>query len=110
VNALERLIDSFLVSQAEKEDLVSRLSFSPEVQWLKEYYLHKIDTCRGTNNQTVQDNLSEEKRKVMRQLQIGEIDMQKQSPLKSKEQSTTIFLVAMETAQPQQSLGPESVY
>lgn len=66
VCAMEKLVDSFLMSQSEKEHLVSSLELSNEEQWIKEYYKNKIEMQRGGGqNLYIQENLNEEKKKVL---------------------------------------------
>ena len=40
--AFNRLISNFLITQAQKEELVKELSFSAENLWLKDYFLSRI--------------------------------------------------------------------
>ena len=42
VEAFNRLITNFLLTQGQKEDLVKELTFSPEQLWLKDLYLSRI--------------------------------------------------------------------
>lgn len=40
--AFNRLIKNFLITQAQKEELVKELNFSAENIWLKDYFLSRI--------------------------------------------------------------------
>lgn len=40
--AFNRLITNFLITQAQKEELIKELSFAPENIWLKDYFLSRI--------------------------------------------------------------------
>ncbi|CAD8066472.1 unnamed protein product [Paramecium primaurelia] len=85
VRVFQQLVDSYLISSDEKENLIQQIQLNSDEGWLKDYYVSKTINC-DIGNQKIVDHLQEEKRKIAQQLQIvDKVDIQqmKPSPIRS---------------------------
>ncbi|CAD8096894.1 unnamed protein product [Paramecium sonneborni] len=85
VRVFQQLVDSYLISSDEKENLVQQIQLNSDEAWLKDYYISKTINYDIVNSK-IADHLQEEKRKIVQQLQIVdkvEIQQLKPSPIRS---------------------------
>ncbi|KAM3131138.1 hypothetical protein pb186bvf_016718 [Paramecium bursaria] len=79
IGAFKQLVDTFLISQQDKENLLSNIHLPAEDGWLKEFYATKT-TSIELSALKIQENIQDERRKIATALQVSQNEIIKTSP------------------------------
>lgn len=60
LEAFNRLIDCFMLNRMEKENLIKELDFGPEDEWIKQYYIERINENVSIVNERKLDDTDNE--------------------------------------------------